>query len=249
MKMLLFARRNGQEILRDPLNLAFGLVFPLALLGLFCAIQANIPVPIFALPRDFSLWFQLFLPVFRPSGGPGPDQRLFPAAIYNASAATGLHPRLHPPPGAPGPGTRSRMSGRRFGLWTGMEPPASPDVGGQPACSPIVHQPGTALRLLPQRPGCGWDLWRAPHQCLRVPVRRMAGLGPGRRRLCPVCQAATLLPWGRCRAGGPGRGPGAAASSPGLGLRLGPCNPGFGNCRLLPFFAAHLNIKRLQQGE
>ena len=50
MKMLLFARRNGQEILRDPLNLAFGLVFPLALLGLFCAIQANIPVPIFALP-------------------------------------------------------------------------------------------------------------------------------------------------------------------------------------------------------
>ena len=30
MKMLLFARRNGQEILRDPLNLAFGLVFPLS---------------------------------------------------------------------------------------------------------------------------------------------------------------------------------------------------------------------------
>ncbi len=50
------------------------------------------------------------------------------------------------------------MSGRRFGLWTGMEPPASPDVGGQPACSPIVHQPGTALRLLPQRPGCGWGI-------------------------------------------------------------------------------------------
>lgn len=50
MNMLLFARRNGREILRDPLNLAFGLAFPLALLGLFCAIQANIPVPIFALP-------------------------------------------------------------------------------------------------------------------------------------------------------------------------------------------------------
>ena len=50
MNMLLFARRNGREILRDPLNLAFGLAFPLALLGLFCAIQANVPVPIFALP-------------------------------------------------------------------------------------------------------------------------------------------------------------------------------------------------------
>ncbi len=160
MKMLLFARRNGQEILRDPLNLAFGLVFPPGAVGALLRHSGQYTGPHICPSqpdaRDFGFWFQLFLPVFRPSGGPGPDQRLFPAAIYNASAATGLHPRLHPPPGAPGPGTRSRMSGRRFGLWTGMEPPASPDVGGQPACSPIVHQPGTALRLLPQRPGCGW---------------------------------------------------------------------------------------------
>lgn len=47
MTMLLFARRNGREILRDPLTLLFGLAFPLALLGLLSAIQANIPVPLF----------------------------------------------------------------------------------------------------------------------------------------------------------------------------------------------------------
>ncbi len=95
MKMLLFARRNGQEILRDPLNLAFGLVFPPGAVGALLRHSGQYTGPHICPSqpdaRDFSLWFQLFLPVFRPSGGPGPDQRLFPAAIYNASAATGLH--------------------------------------------------------------------------------------------------------------------------------------------------------------
>ena len=47
MKMLSFARRNVKEILRDPLNLAFGLGFPIVLLLLLTAIQANVPVEIF----------------------------------------------------------------------------------------------------------------------------------------------------------------------------------------------------------
>lgn len=47
MKMLGFAVRNAKEILRDPLNLAFGLGFPLVLIFLLSAIQANVPVPIF----------------------------------------------------------------------------------------------------------------------------------------------------------------------------------------------------------
>lgn len=47
MKMLTFANRNGKEILRDPLNLLFGLGFPLVLILLLSAIQANIPVPLF----------------------------------------------------------------------------------------------------------------------------------------------------------------------------------------------------------
>ena len=51
MKMLTFARRCAREILRDPLNLAFGLGFPVVLLLLLSAIQANIPVALFAIEQ------------------------------------------------------------------------------------------------------------------------------------------------------------------------------------------------------
>lgn len=47
MKMITFAKRCAREILRDPINLAFGLGFPLVLLVLLSAIQANIPVSLF----------------------------------------------------------------------------------------------------------------------------------------------------------------------------------------------------------
>ena len=47
MRMLTFAGRNTKELLRDPLTLAFGLGFPLVLLFLLSAIQANVPVSLF----------------------------------------------------------------------------------------------------------------------------------------------------------------------------------------------------------
>ena len=47
MRMLTFANRNAKEILRDPLTLFFGLGFPLVLILLLSAIQANIPVELF----------------------------------------------------------------------------------------------------------------------------------------------------------------------------------------------------------
>ncbi len=47
MKLLTFSGRTAKEILRDPLNLAFGLGFPLVLILLLSAIQANIPVSLF----------------------------------------------------------------------------------------------------------------------------------------------------------------------------------------------------------
>ena len=47
MKYLTFAKRTAKEILRDPLTVAFGLGFPVVLLLLLSAIQANIPVPMF----------------------------------------------------------------------------------------------------------------------------------------------------------------------------------------------------------
>ena len=51
MRMLTFSNRTAKEILRDPLNLAFGLGFPVALLLLLSAIQANIPVKMFELDK------------------------------------------------------------------------------------------------------------------------------------------------------------------------------------------------------
>ena len=47
MRMLTFANRNTKEILRDPLTLFFGLGFPIVLILLLSAIQANIPVELF----------------------------------------------------------------------------------------------------------------------------------------------------------------------------------------------------------
>ena len=47
MRMMTFAKRCTKEILRDPINLGFGLGFPLVLLLLLSSLQRNIPVPLF----------------------------------------------------------------------------------------------------------------------------------------------------------------------------------------------------------
>lgn len=47
MRILTLVNRNTKELLRDPLNLFFGLGFPLVLIFLLSAIQANVPVSLF----------------------------------------------------------------------------------------------------------------------------------------------------------------------------------------------------------
>lgn len=47
MRMFTFGKRCAKEILRDPLNLLFGLGFPIVLLLLLSAIQASVPVSLF----------------------------------------------------------------------------------------------------------------------------------------------------------------------------------------------------------
>lgn len=51
MRLLAFATRNSKEILREPLNLAFGIGFPMVILLLLSAIQANIPVELFVIDK------------------------------------------------------------------------------------------------------------------------------------------------------------------------------------------------------
>ena len=51
MRLLAFTRRTAKEILRDPLTIIFGLVFPLVLLLFMSLIQSKIPVPLFTPER------------------------------------------------------------------------------------------------------------------------------------------------------------------------------------------------------
>ena len=47
MRMFTFAKRCTKDLLRDPINLAFGLGFPLVLLLLLSSLQKNIPADLF----------------------------------------------------------------------------------------------------------------------------------------------------------------------------------------------------------
>lgn len=49
MRMITFSGRTLKEILRDPINIGFGLGFPVILLALLTAIQSNVPVSLFEL--------------------------------------------------------------------------------------------------------------------------------------------------------------------------------------------------------
>ncbi len=67
MRAMTFAKRCMKEILRDPLNLFFGLGFPLVLLLLLSVIQSNIPVEMFeitALTPGISVFGLSFLTLF-----------------------------------------------------------------------------------------------------------------------------------------------------------------------------------------
>ncbi len=51
MRLRAFSSRTAKEILRDPLTVCFGLGFPLIVLFMLSAIQANVPIPLFELNR------------------------------------------------------------------------------------------------------------------------------------------------------------------------------------------------------
>lgn len=91
MRMLTFANRNTKEILRDPLNLFFGLGFPLVLILLLSAIQANVPVPLFEI-RHLTPGITVFGLSF---------MTLFSAAIIAKDRGSSLLQRLYTTPLTP----------------------------------------------------------------------------------------------------------------------------------------------------
>ena len=67
MRMMTFAKRCTKEILRDPINLGFGLGFPLVLLFLLSALQANVHVSLFeidTLTPGITVFGLSFMPLF-----------------------------------------------------------------------------------------------------------------------------------------------------------------------------------------
>lgn len=91
MKMLTFARRNRKEMLRDPLTLCFGLGFPLVLLLLLSAIQANVPVPLFT-PERLTPGITVFGLSF---------MTLFSATLISRDRGSALLQRLYTTPMTP----------------------------------------------------------------------------------------------------------------------------------------------------
>ena len=91
MRMLTFANRNTKEILRDPLNLAFGLGFPLVLTVLLSAIQANIPVRLFEI-QHLTPGITVFGLSF---------MKLFSATIISKDRGSSLLQRLYTTPLTP----------------------------------------------------------------------------------------------------------------------------------------------------
>ena len=88
MKMMTFAKRCAKEILRDPINLGFGLGFPLVLLLLLSAIQASIPVSLFeidSLTPGMTVFGLSFLTLFPQHSSPG---------IGKAPCCSGCTPHL-----------------------------------------------------------------------------------------------------------------------------------------------------------
>lgn len=91
MKMLTFAVRNTKEILRDPINLFFGLGFPIVLILLLSAIQANIPVNLFEI-QHLAPGISVFGLAF---------MTLFSATIISKDRSTSLTQRLYTTPLSP----------------------------------------------------------------------------------------------------------------------------------------------------
>ena len=98
MRLLTFSSRNAKEILRDPLNVAFSLGFPVILLFLMSAIGANAPVSIFEIetsyPGHYRVWPFLYDPVFRNVDCEGQGDRSSAKALYHASDFSGFYLRL-----------------------------------------------------------------------------------------------------------------------------------------------------------
>ena len=164
MRMWTFAGRNTRELLRDPLNLTFILGFPLVLLVLLSAIQANIPVPLFELQHlapGITVFGLSFI-------------TLFSATVISKDRTGALLQRLYTTP----------MRGPDFIL--GYTLPLIPISMGQ--C--LVCYGAAVLLGLPVTVNIGWSvLMTAPVSLLYVAIGLLCGSILNDKQVGGVCGA------------------------------------------------------------
>ena len=91
MRALSFGKRTFKEIIRDPLNLSFGVAFPLVLMLLLSAIQKSVPVPLFEI-QSLTPGIAVFGLAF---------MTLFTATLISKDRSTSFLQRLYTTPLAP----------------------------------------------------------------------------------------------------------------------------------------------------
>ena len=153
MKMLTFARRCAKEILRDPLNLMFGLGFPGVLLLLLSTIQANIPVPLFEIQY-------LYHAFFRNAHCKGSGKCLFTTAVYPSPAPFRFYT-----------GVSAAHSPHCFGAGCGM----------LSACRCIGSAGDGPYSVCPFDTAAHFRLLRFPGSVMRQPFQYQASRRPLRR--------------------------------------------------------------------
>ncbi len=92
MRFLSFSGRTAKEILRDPLNLGFGIGFPVVLLLLLSAIQANVPVSLFEIGQlapGIAVFGLAFLTLFSATLVARDRESAFLARLYTTPLTAG----------------------------------------------------------------------------------------------------------------------------------------------------------------
>ena len=185
MRMMTFAGRCAKEILRDPINLFFGLGFPLVLLALLSAIQSNVPVDLFeinSLTPGISVFGLSFMALFsatliardRESAF---LQRLYTTPLRSVDFILGyMLPLL---PLALGQTVFCYLAAIPLGL----------DLSFNMVYAVIGLIPMAVLYI-------SLGLRCAADQCVRLVLRRVVRPGSGGRRLPKNRQCAALCSWG-----------------------------------------------------
>jgi len=227
MKLRALCRRTTLELVRDPLTLGFGLGFPLVLLLLLSAIQANIPVSLFEIDRltpGITVFGLAFV-------------ALFSATLVSRDRESALLQRLYTTPLTAGDFIFGYvlpllpMAAVQVAVCYLAAIPLGLTVSVRMLWAVLLDLPA-ALLFIGLGLLCGSvlngrrHLRRSADQSDGLAVGHLVRSGAGRRRLQAHCLRPALCPRGGAGPGGAGRRLGGAHASSVVGAGLCRRSPG-----------------------